>query len=241
LHDWLRGVLAKPDLLVTPSAACRERFVGFGVAPDHVRVALQGQDHAPFVGVQRSPSDRLRVGFVGTLIPSKGTHLIVEAFDRLPAGSASLLLAGNCPPFYQVTDYGDRIRELVASVLAENPVELLGTYAHSDLPALLGRIDVLVVPPLWHEVFGLTLREGMLAGCAVVASQVGGLTDGIEEGVNGFTFPAGDVDALAGILQRFVDEPGLAARLGGAPSNVRRVEDLARELCGVYAEVGAVM
>ena len=115
--------------------------------------------------------------------------MIVEAFARLPAGSASLLLAGNCPPFYQVTDYGDRIRELVASVLAENPVELLGTYAHSDLPTLLGRIDVLVVPPLWHEVFGLTLREGMLAGCAVVASQVGGLTDGIEEGVNGFTFP----------------------------------------------------
>ena len=160
------------------------------------------------------------------------------ARDRLPPETASLLIAGNAPAFYQCTDYGERVQSLIDRIPSGNPIEVLGTYDHAALPGLLARIDVLVVPPLWYEAFGLTLREGMLAGCAVVSSRTGGLTQAVREGENGYTFVPGDVDALAGLLQRFVDDRTLAARLGSAPANVRPVADMVASLLETYAELG---
>ncbi len=237
LHDWLREMLALPDLLLTPSEAARKRFLQFGVPPERIHVEENGLDTAPFAGIRREPSPRLRVGFVGTLIPSKGVHVLLEAFARLPEGTASLLLAGNAPPFYQHTDYMDRIRELAARVPRGNPVEVLGSYRHEDLPDLLSRIDVLVVPALWEEVFGLTLREGLLSGAAVAASRVGGLTQAVKEGENGFTFPPGDAGALEAILRRFLEDPGLATRLGKGPKQVRTLEDMARSILDRYRNI----
>lgn len=239
LHDRLRAFLALPDLLLTASAAVRERFIAFGVPAARIRVEEYGQDLAPFRAVRREPSRRVRFGFVGTFIPSKGFHTLLEAFATLPPGSASLLAAGNAPPFHQFRDYPAWIAERRARIPAENPVEILPAYDHRELPGLLARMDVLVVPPLWHEAFGLTLREGQLAGCAVVASAAGGLTQAVIEGVNGFTFPPGESSALARLLARFVGDPGLAARLGAHPSRVRPVEEMARALLGAYAALGA--
>ncbi len=234
LHDWLREMLSLPDLLLTPSEAARKRFLQFGVPESRIFVEENGLDPAPFEGLRREPSSRLRVGFAGTLIPSKGVHVLLEAFSRLPEGKASLLLAGNAPPFYQHTRYMDQVRELAGRVPAGNPVEILGSYRHEDLPRLLARIDLLVVPPLWEEVFGLTLREGLLSGAAVAASRVGGLVQAVEEGKNGFTFPPGDAGALEEILRRFLEDPGLAERLGRGPRRVRTLEDLARSLLDRY-------
>ncbi len=234
LHDWLREILALPDLLLTPSEAARRRFLQFGVPADRIFVEENGLDPEPFEGLRREKSERLRVGFVGTLIPSKGVHVLLEAFARLPEGRASLLLAGNAPPFYQHTQYMEQVRELASRVPQGNPVKILGSYRHEDLPALLAEIDVLVVPPLWEEVFGLTLREGILSGAAVAASRVGGLPQAVVEGENGFTFPPGDAGALEEILRRFLEDPGLASRLGRGPKPVRTIRDLSRSLLDRY-------
>jgi len=238
LHRWLHQALELPDLLLTPSAAARERFLSFGVAPGRIHVGENGLDPQPFQKLVRAPSERVRFGFVGALIPPKGAHLLLEAFARLPAGSASLLIAGNAPAYHQEHGYMDLLRRLVQQVPPENPVELLGTYDHRELPGLLARVDVLVVPPLWEEVFGLTLREGMLAGAAVLAARAGGLPQAVTEGVNGFTFPTGDAQALAERMGRFVAHRGLAARLGRGPVEVRTIRELARTLLDLYETLG---
>ena len=239
LHDWLRETLALPDILLTPSEPARRRFLQFGVPEERIFVEENGLDPAPFLDTRREPSDRLRVGFAGTLIPSKGVHMLLEAFARLPEGAASLLIAGNAPPFYQHTDYMERIRKLAARVPPGNPVEILGSYQHGELPSLLSRIDVLVVPPLWEEVFGLTLREGLLSGAAVAASRVGGLPSAVVEGENGFTFPPGDTAALEEILRRFLEDPGLAGRLGRGPREIRSMDQTADSLLDRYKALGA--
>ena len=241
LQDWQREVLAIPDLLLTAAPALRDRCVEFGIDPARIEVEEYGQDLSVFQGITRPPSDRVRFGFVGTLIPSKGLHVLLEAFARLDPGSASLLVAGNAPPFYQCTDYGERVQTLVGQVPTANPVEMLGTYDHAELPSLLARIDVLVVPPLWYEAFGLTLREGMLAGCAVLSSRTGGLTQAVREGENGFTFTPGDVDELANLMQRFVDDRGLAKRLGEAEKRVRPVENMVQSLLRTYQALGVAV
>ena len=238
MHDWLRRMLALPDALLTPSEPTRRRFLDFGVPPDRIRVVENGLDVTPFTPVERTPSERVRFGFVGTLLPSKGAHTLVEAFAKLPAGSASLTLAGNAPPFYQHTTYMEEIRELAAAVPEGNPVEILGEYDHADLPRILAEIDVLVVPPLWEEVYGLTLREGILAGCAVLASRVGGLAQAVDEGRNGYTYSPGNVEELFSLMSNFIQDRGLAGRLGGSESRVRTIQELGRELLALYGSLG---
>ena len=61
-----------------------------------------------------------------------------------------------------------------------------------DASTFLSGIDVLVVPSLWHEPFGLVLCEAMDAGVPVVASAVGGIPEIVEHGQSGFLFQRGN-------------------------------------------------
>jgi glycosyltransferase involved in cell wall biosynthesis len=92
-------------------------------------------------------------------------------------------------------------------------VHLLGRVA--DVPGYLSRLDVAVLCSL-SEGMSNAVLEYMAAGKAVVATAVGANPELIEDGVTGLLVPPNDANALAGAVQRLVDEPGLRARLGAA-------------------------
>ena len=71
--------------------------------------------------------------------------------------------------------------------------------------------------PSRHEPWGLIVNEAMAAGCAVVASSdVGAAPDLIFEGVTGYTYPVGDVAALASTLAKVLRSPEVSTRMGEA-------------------------
>jgi glycosyltransferase involved in cell wall biosynthesis len=93
-------------------------------------------------------------------------------------------------------------------------IRMLGFKNQSELPRYFDLCDVFILPSI-HEPWGLIVNEVMSAGRAVVVSDdVGCEADLVEQGVNGFTFPKQNVDALSDILRRFVHDPLLAAELG---------------------------
>jgi glycosyltransferase involved in cell wall biosynthesis len=72
------------------------------------------------------------------------------------------------------------------------------------------------VPSRWPEPFGLTATEAMMRGTAVVASDIGGLADIVEDGVTGMRVPAGDEAALGSALVQILSDRMYAERLGAA-------------------------
>jgi glycosyltransferase involved in cell wall biosynthesis len=64
------------------------------------------------------------------------------------------------------------------------------------------------------ESFGMTALEAMACGIPVVASRNGGLTEVVADGYCGMLVNAGDVQALADAIQRYIDEPGLCREHG---------------------------
>ena len=62
----------------------------------------------------------------------------------------------------------------------------------------------------------MSLLEAMAAGCAVVATSVGGIPDVVRDGENGLLVPAGDTRALQEAIARLIADPALAKRLGAA-------------------------
>ena len=105
-------------------------------------------------------------------------------------------------------EYAERIRSLAK----ECGARLAGRYDNARLTEILSDIDVLVVPSLWHETYGIVVREGQLSGAPVIASQVGGISEGINHGEDGFLVGPGDATELAAAMKRFVDEPDLVNR-----------------------------
>lgn len=149
--------------------------------------------------------------FASKLQRNKRCIDLVEAFLKLAptrdtAPSAYLLIAGEGE---ERAPLEARIRESGAS-----NIRMLGFQNQSELPRLFDLCDVFVLPAVF-EAWGLVINEVMNAARAIVVSdQVGCAPDLLRDGINGFVFPARNIEALSSILRRFVDDASLVSTMG---------------------------
>ena len=205
----VRNVCEGAARILAPSNTLMERFVRFGIPQSRMLLQDQGIDVRPFAGLAREPSDRLRLGFAGSLMASKAPHVLLEAVAGLPQGRVSLTIAGDLAPYHGDDSYAGIVRPM----LQRRGVEWLGGVAHERVPALLASLDVLVVPSIWIENSPFVIKEAFAAGLPVVASNLGGMAELVQDGRNGLLFNAGDSADLRRVITRLLDEPGLLATL----------------------------
>ena len=91
------------------------------------------------------------------------------------------------------------------------------------MPDLYSQCDIVVIPSLWPEPFGMVTLEAMAAGLPVVASRIGGLADIFEDGIEGYHFAPGNADDLAEKLKLLLDDESKRVTMG--ISARRRVEE----------------
>lgn len=189
--------LARIGALATlvPSAYMQTVFHGSRVLPNWTGPATINVSTPP-----RSERDsRQVIGFLGRLSTDKGVTTLAEAIrilDRRQPGRYRLLVAGE-PRFVDPSDYA-----IVDGALA-GLGELAQRPGWMDRDEFFSRIDVLAVPSLFKESFGLTAAEAMAAKVPVVVSADGALPEVV--GPFGVTVPPGDAEALAGALDRELD------------------------------------
>lgn len=222
--EEIKSRLAKVDLFISPSAFLRERFIANGfIAPDKILFSDNGFFVEPFAQVQHQPVasgmlDRLRVGFVGTIAPYKGVHLLVQAFQGIDNPGITCRIWGDLGTF---PDYKE---ELLALERPENLV-FEGRFDNTQIAEVLAELDVLVVPSIWFENSPLTIHEAFLAGIPVLTSDEGGMAELVEEGVSGMHFRMGDAADLRSKILRLFEEDGLLASLSGFPHIKTIAED----------------
>jgi glycosyltransferase involved in cell wall biosynthesis len=182
---------------------------------DSMRVRLipgSGVDCARFARMMgQRPAKPLRVLLATRLLWDKGLAEYVEAARQLLAKGRSIrfLLAGT-------PDAGNPATvpvSMVQSWINEGLVEWLGHV--DDMPALLGSVDVVVLPS-YREGLPKTLIEAAACALPLVTTDVPGCREVVTHGVNGLLVPARDASALADAIARLQDEPELASRLGVA-------------------------
>jgi glycosyltransferase involved in cell wall biosynthesis len=166
-----------------------------------------GVDVERFRPIDRpAPSGRLRVGFVGRLIPQKGVDVLVGALAHDNRLDADVYGAG--PEFETLVTLADELG-------LSSRVTFHGYVDEAALPEVFPTFDVLAVPSLpvsgWLEQFGRVVVEAQASGVPVVASASGALPDVV--GQAGILAPPGDPMVLAAALVRMLDEPGLWDRL----------------------------
>ena len=142
------------------------------------------------------------VGTIGRLEPQKGVDVLIRAFAEVE--DASLLVVGDG------SERG-KLEELARDVGVSDRVEWKGW---SDEPrSYLPSLDVFVLPSR-NEGFPLAMLEALLAGIAVIASDVGSVAEAIRDGETGLLVPPEDHEALAAALQRLLADEALGRGLG---------------------------
>jgi glycosyltransferase involved in cell wall biosynthesis len=146
--------------------------------------------------------------FAGKLIAKKQPLRLIEAFARVRRErDCALLIAGDGPLRADA-------QRMVAALHVPD-VHFAGFLNQRELPNAYAAADVFVLPSNLHETWGLVVNEAMNFGLPVVVTdKVGCATDLVRDGVNGFTVPHDDTQALVDAIGRLVDDRGLRERFG---------------------------
>ena len=174
--------------------------------------------------------------FASKLQTRKHADHLLEAYARLCASSPTAV------PYLLIVGDGEERASLEARAreLALEGVRFLGFRNQSELPGLFALADVFVLPSR-HEPWGLIVNEAMAAGCAVIVSdEVGAHSDLVTDGVEGFVFPVGDIDALTSAIARAVSTPEQAQRMGQAATARVTSWDFEADVRGLRQALAAV-
>jgi len=201
LHRAIGTWRCHTHAFIAVSAFVRQRYLsaGFPAARLHARANLV-EDRLP------GPEPREAVAVhAGRLSPEKGVDTLIAAWRRA-APPGTLMLVGDGP---------DRAR-LEGMAAADSSIRFMGHLPPATVAAVLGRARVAVVASLWEEPFGRAVVEAFAAGTPVLASDCGGMTAMLADGLGGALFPVGDATALAARLGEYLGDPVRAAAAGRA-------------------------
>ncbi|MGN6186654.1 MAG: glycosyltransferase [Thermoanaerobaculia bacterium] len=218
-----RRALASADAFIAGSKAIRDDYADVLPKSTPFHVIPYGVDLiAP--NINRVPAQRpIRFGMVGAILPHKGVHIAAETMRGFTSDEAELQVWGNPNA---APEYAESLRTV-------NGVQLRGAFRDEEKARIFASMDVLLVPSIGLESFGLAAREAMVCGVPVIASEGGALS----EMQAGAFVPPNDVDALRNVMRRVVDDPSILDRWREELPVPKRSDEHAREIAKVYESV----
>jgi glycosyltransferase involved in cell wall biosynthesis len=233
---WLRRLSGAVSGVAAPSrfVLARHQELGFfpgawtavvpwGLPPD------AGQ-WASDASVPRPTPDRrgpVRFLYIGGLVPHKGIGVALEAFRRAASAEARLDIAGA----------GELAEACTAAARHDPRIHFHGFVGSRHKNELLRSSDVVLLPSLCWEAFGLVILEAFGHGLPVIASRTGGIPEFVDEGHTAFLVEPGDAQALAERVSRIAANPGLLEPMRKAclaRSGTLTLERTVKELVEVY-------
>jgi len=199
------------------SAATRDILVEAGIPISNARIIYTGLDVDLYLNggeqQKRNDDDRtLYLLYAGRLAPGKGIEIALQALKMLVLDQGNLdirlSLAGS-----SFTQFESNLRNLVDQAGLAGYVSFLGWVPPVDMPKLLLKFDVLLLPSIWQEPLSRILLEGMISGLAVVATNTGGTPEILMDSENGLLCEPNDPEDLARKIALLVDDPALRVQL----------------------------
>ena len=221
------------DLFISPSNFLRHKFIEFGLPQEKIIYSDNGMNLDLFKGTEKLKSDKIRFGFIGTLIPAKGAHVLIKAFNKVKNNKAVLKIYGKAPVNNFIFNYYYIIRHMARR---NKNVEFAGTFDNKDVAVIFKEIDVLIFSSVWDENSPLVLHEAILTKTPVLASEVGGVRELIKHDQNGFLFCAGDDNGLSLLIKKVIENPGIIENLKKAVVSVKDMQSHCKEIEAIYSE-----
>lgn len=197
------------DLMVVASRYMKDRLVRAGVEPQKVAVIPYFLDPDFLVGPPTAPPRARRILYMGRLHESKGVHVLFDLVRNLQTCELRIVGGGG-------GQYADAIHSQAGDLRREGAhVDLVPfTSDRRELARHYDEADVVVIPSLWPEPFGIVGLEAMGRGRPVVAFDVGGISDWLTDREVGFLCPPGDGPTMATRLETLLSSQQMCEEMG---------------------------
>ena len=207
-------LLPRYNALITYSSHLKQEFVRHGVEARCVPPPMEAEPLHVSERIHRSPGEQWQLLFVGRMDHLKGGGYFLEALPRVARAmnrTLNVTFAGDGPARASWHSAGERLATREPRIRIEFP----GWLGRERIGTLMASADLLVVPSLWPEPFGLVGLEAARHRLPVAAFAVGGIPDWLRPGVNGYLAP-GDPPTREGLADAIIaclEDPAAHARL----------------------------
>ena len=213
---YAEDLYAGIDALVFVSETARKEFLSTSpvIRPSKMHVIYNAITLAPKVVAScGSEADgSVTLFYAGRISPEKGLEVLIRAMEKLPE-NIRLLVAGQGRSRDVLP-----LMKLARTLDLDGRIEWLGHV--DDIASQMAAADIGVVPTVAKEAFGLSVLEFMSQGVPVVATNNGGPSEIITDGIDGFLVPPSDPEALASAISRLANDAPLCSRMGAKAAAV---------------------
>lgn len=233
LKQRLIGSFTIPEQarMIAVSETVKQQYVEAGFDAARIEVIYNGIDprflELPTAARERTSVEQpLQLLYVGRLRVEKGIAVILKALELL-IKERGRHDDGAFPAHLHIFGSGDKvyIDELQAFLKEKEltgAVTFHGKVSQDELITWYDRSDIMLVPSLWQEPFGLVIAEAMARKLPVIASNLAGPAEILTPEVDGFLIPPGDEQELARSIALLIEQPEKRAQLGEAARETAR-------------------
>ncbi len=227
--ETLKKLYENYRAVIAPTKFLSQAYVDNGLSVP-IHISHFGVDSSRSPKPARDHNSAIKFAFIGQIYPHKGTDILVEAFCRLPKGSAELLIYGKED---QSPEFTNKLRKMAAGY----SVFFRGTFPQTEIDTIFAEVDFLVIPSIWYENSPLVLLNSLASHTPVIISDVAGMTEFVEKGRNGYIFKRGSAADLERVLQNIIKDPGNARELAHSTEYTRTTKMMVEDVVEVYNEI----
>jgi len=198
-----------------------------------IYVIKHGIDYSSVMHTDRPKykKDYVVFGFIGTILPHKGVHIILEALKLIKNKKIKLEIYGN---YYHDTDYYNYLKNIVNE---DNRIEFMGEYKDEEMPSIMEKVDCIIVPSTWWENSPLTILTSLAFRIPVITTNVGGASELVKDGINGFNFEIGNPKSLANVMKKIAENPDILNTIKNKIIMPPRIEEEAFRYEMIYSSL----
>ena len=209
---------------IRPAVSQDAKDMAYEALGGDYEVVFNGIEINKFQDAKPTPSDGATIAYVGRHEPRKGLEILLKSVESLPPNVTVWIMSD-----------GPQTEELRTKYTGEARLRWLGPVSDEEKISRIKGADVLCVPSLRGESFGIVLLEAMAAGTPVVASDLPGYRNVAANGDEAFLVPPGEAELLARALTKVLEDEELAQGLTEA--GTKRVAEFSMErLAEIYVE-----
>ena len=202
--------ISTSECITTVSTANKKKLSTAGLVVDTIEVIPPGIFLSMFSDktTSKKRKNELRLIWIGRMIEVKGLEYLISAMrivgDRYP--TVNLNLIGEGP-------LQNEVKQRISELSLNHNITFIGTVKNERIPKYLGESDIFVLPSL-SEGLPAVILEAMAAGKPIIASDVGGISEAVEDGVNGFLLEPRNSDQLAEKILYLIEHPEIRKKMG---------------------------